>query len=146
MSAGGQNAMAALLFHPEFYNVAVADSGSHDNRMDKIWWNEQWMGWPVDERYADSSNAENAWRLQGNLLLMVGELDENVDPSTTMQVVDKLIKADKAFDLFYLPGGGHGVSCGAYGQRLMWDFFIRHLAGRKTPDWNRPVQEKPPVR
>ncbi|MDX6913888.1 DPP IV N-terminal domain-containing protein [Pectobacterium carotovorum] len=146
VSAGGQNAMAALLFHPEFYNVAVADSGSHDNRMDKIWWNEQWMGWPVDEKYADSSNAENAWRLQGKLLLMVGELDENVDPSTTMQVVDKLIKADKDFDLFYLPGGGHGVSGGAYGQRLMWDFFIRHLAGRKTPDWNRPVQEKPPAR
>jgi len=46
-STGGQNAMGALLFHPEFYKVAVASSGCHDNRMDKIWWNEQWMGWPI---------------------------------------------------------------------------------------------------
>ncbi|MEQ9864025.1 S9 family peptidase [Pectobacterium aroidearum] len=144
VSAGGQSAMAALLFHPEFYTVAVADSGSHDNRMDKIWWNEQWMGWPIGKEYTESSNAENAWRLQGKLLLMVGELDENVDPSTTMQVVDRLIKANKDFDLFYMPGGGHGVSGSAYGQRLMWDFFIRHLAGRKTPDWNSPVAEQSP--
>lgn len=143
VSAGGQSAMAALLFHPEFYTVAVADSGSHDNRMDKIWWNEQWMGWPIGKEYTASSNAENAWRLQGKLLLMVGELDENVDPSTTMQVVDRLIKANKDFDLFYMPGGGHGVSSSAYGQRLMWDFFIRHLAGRKTPDWNSPVEQSP---
>ncbi|WP_242506193.1 DPP IV N-terminal domain-containing protein [Pectobacterium zantedeschiae] len=146
VSAGGQSAMAALLFHPEFYTVAVADSGSHDNRMDKIWWNEQWMGWPIGKEYTESSNAENAWRLQGKLLLMVGELDKNVDPSTTMQVVDRLIKANKDFDLFYMPGGGHGVSGGAYGQRLMWDFFIRHLAGRKTPDWNSPVTEQSPRR
>ena len=46
-SAGGQNSMGALLFHPEFYKVAVSNSGCHDNRMDKIWWNEQWMGWPL---------------------------------------------------------------------------------------------------
>ncbi|PWC15213.1 S9 family peptidase [Brenneria roseae subsp. americana] len=136
VSAGGQSAMAALLFHPEFYKVAVADSGSHDNRMDKIGWNEQWMGWPVGPWYAASSNVENAGRLQGKLLLMVGELDENVDPSSTMQVADRLIKAGKDFDLFYQPGGGHGVSAGIYGQRKLLDFFVRHLAGRKTPDWN----------
>ena len=47
VSAGGQNALGALLFHPEFYKVGVAACGCHDNRMDKIWWNEQWMGWPV---------------------------------------------------------------------------------------------------
>jgi len=62
-SAGGQSALGALLFHPEFYKVAVTNSGCHDNRMDKIWWNEQWMGWPVGPQYAASSNADNAYRL-----------------------------------------------------------------------------------
>ncbi|MEE3660561.1 DPP IV N-terminal domain-containing protein [Brenneria sp. g21c3] len=138
VSAGGQSAMAALLFHPELYKVAVADSGSHDNRMDKNWWNEQWMGWPLGPWYAAASNVENAWRLQGKLLLMVGELDDNVDPSSTLQVADRLIKAGKEFDLLYVPGGGHGVSGGAYGQRKALDFFVRHLAGGKTPDWNVP--------
>ncbi len=74
-SAGGQNAMRALLSHGDFYKVAVADSGCHDNRMDKIWWNEQWMGWPVDDSYAKSSNVVDAHLLTGKLLLIMGELD-----------------------------------------------------------------------
>jgi dipeptidyl aminopeptidase/acylaminoacyl peptidase len=135
-SAGGQNAMAALLFHPEFYRAAVANSGSHDNRMDKIWWNEQWMGWPVGPWYAESSNMENAWRLQGKLLLVMGEMDKNVDPATTLQVADRLIKANKDFELFLVPGGGHGAG-GRYGQRKLMDFFVRNLRGEATPDWNR---------
>ena len=73
-SAGGQNAMAALLFHNDFYKVAVALCGCHDNRMDKVWWNEQWMGYPIDESYSASSNVDNAWRLKGKLLLINGEL------------------------------------------------------------------------
>ena len=86
-SAGGQNAMAALLFHGDFYKAAAADCGCHDNRMDKIWWNEAWMGWPVDKAYEESSNVANAHRLTGKLLLTVGETDHNVDPASTMQVV-----------------------------------------------------------
>jgi dipeptidyl aminopeptidase/acylaminoacyl peptidase len=135
-SAGGQNAMGALLFHPEFYKAAVANSGCHDNRMDKIWWNEQWMGWPVGPQYAAASNVENAAKLQGKLLLVVGELDTNVDPSSTLQVVNALIKANKNFDLLYVPGGGHGAG-GAYGQRLLEDFFVHNLLGMEPPDWNR---------
>ncbi|HWT66332.1 MAG TPA: prolyl oligopeptidase family serine peptidase, partial [Terracidiphilus sp.] len=134
-SAGGQNALAALLFHPEFYKAGVANCGSHDNRMDKIWWNEQWMGWPVGPWYGESSNVDNAWRLQGKLMLVVGEMDKNVDPSTTMQVVDRLIKANKYFDLLVVPGGGHGAG-GAYGERKLMDFFVYNLAGEKTPEWN----------
>jgi len=133
-SAGGQNAMGALLFHPEFYKVAVSNSGCHDNRMDKIWWNEQWMGWPVGPQYAASSNVENAAKLQGKLLLVVGELDTNVDPSSTFQVVNALIKAGKKFDLLYVPGGGHGAG-GAYYQHLLQDFFVHHLIGVEPPDW-----------
>ena len=135
-SSGGQSAMGALLFHPEFYQMAVASSGCHDNRMDKIWWNEQWMGWPVGQQYSDSSNVDNAWRLQGKLMLVVGEMDKNVDPSSTYQVVDRLIKAKKQFDLLVIPGGGHGLG-GRYGQLKLLDFFVRNLEGETALDWNR---------
>jgi dipeptidyl aminopeptidase/acylaminoacyl peptidase len=140
-SAGGQNAMGALLFHPEFYQVAVSNSGCHDNRMDKIWWNEQWMSWPLGPQYAASSNVDNAARLQGKLLLVMGEMDTNVDPSSTLQVVNALIKANKKFDLLYVPGGGHGAG-GAYGQRLLEDFFVHNLLGAEPPDWNQSAPAK----
>jgi dipeptidyl aminopeptidase/acylaminoacyl peptidase len=141
-SAGGQNALGALLFHPEFYKAAVANSGSHDNRMDKIWWNEQWMGWPVGPEYAASSNVDNAYRLQGRLLLVMGELDTNVDPSSTMQVVNALIKADKDFELLDVPGGGHGAG-GEYGQRRLLDFFLRSLKQQSTVNWNATPSTAP---
>ena len=134
-SAGGQNAMGALLFHPEFYKVAVSTSGCHDNRMDKIWWNEQWMGWPLGPQYIASSNMENASKLQGRLLLSVGELDENVDPASTMQVVNALIKAGKTFDFVFLPGQGHTPG-GPWGDRKRYDFFVHWLLGVEPPNWN----------
>ena len=133
-SAGGQNSLGALLFHPEFYKAAVSAAGCHDNRMDKIWWNEQWMGWPIGPQYAESSNVDNAYRLQGALLLVVGEMDTNVDPSSTMQVVNQLIKHDKPFDLLVIPGAGHG-SGGAYGDHKRYDFFVRELLGLTPPKW-----------
>ena len=139
-SAGGQNSMGALLFHPEFYKVAVSNSGCHDNRMDKIWWNEQWMGWPLGPHYAASSNVDNAKRLEGKLLLVVGEMDTNVDPASTLQVVNALIKADKKFDLLFVPGGGHGAG-GVFGQRLLEDFFVHNLLGVEPPDWNTRPRE-----
>ncbi len=134
-SAGGQNAAGAVLFHPEFYKVAVASCGCHDNRMDKMWWNEQWMGWPVGEEYAESSNVENAWRLKGSLLLLNGEMDNNVDPSSTVQLVNALIKANKDFDYVFLPGARH-TSGGVYGERKRRDFFVKNLLGLEPPVWN----------
>ncbi len=125
-SAGGQNAAGALLFHPEFYKAAVASCGCHDNRMDKASWNEQWMGYPVGPHYAECSNIDNAHRLQGKLMLILGEMDTNVPPESTMRLVNALIKADKDFDLIVVPGAGHG-SGGSYGRRRMYDFFVRHL-------------------
>jgi dipeptidyl aminopeptidase/acylaminoacyl peptidase len=130
-SAGGQSALRALLAHGDFYQAAVADSGCHDNRMDKIWWNEQWMGWPVGPHYAEQSNVTQAHRLQGKLLLMAGELDKNVDPASTMQVVNALIKANKDFELLVVPGAGHGILGSAYGQRRLVDFFSRNLLGER---------------
>jgi dipeptidyl aminopeptidase/acylaminoacyl peptidase len=134
-SAGGQNAAGAVLFHPEFYKVAVASCGCHDNRMDKMWWNEQWMGWPVGEEYAQSSNVDNAWRLKGKLLLINGEMDNNVDPTSTMQVVNALIKANKEFEYVFLPGAKH-TSGGAFGERKRRDFFVKNLLGVEPPEWN----------
>lgn len=127
-SAGGQNALGGMLFHPEFYKAAVADCGCHDNRMDKIHWNEGWMGL-MGPHYADNSNVTHAHKLQGKLFLTVGELDTNVDPASTMQVVDALIKADKDFDLVVVPGQGHGVGETPYLRRRRQDFFVRHLLG-----------------
>ena len=128
-SAGGQSALGALLFHGDFYKAAAADCGCHDNRMDKIWWNEAWMGWPIGPEYAASSNVVNAKNLTGKLLLTVGELDHNVDPASTMQVVSALIKADKDFELLILPGRDHGAGESPYAARRRMDFFVRHLLG-----------------
>ncbi len=128
-SAGGQNALGALLFHGDFYKAAAADCGCHDNRMDKIWWNEQWMDWPVGPHYADNSNVTHAKNLTGSLLLTVGEVDTNVDPSSTMQVVNELIKADKDFEMIVVPNGKHGVGESRHMQRKRVDFFRRHLGG-----------------
>ena len=126
-SAGGQSAMRALLDHADFYHVAVADCGCHDNRMDKIWWNEQWMGWPVDEGYRQSSNVEDADRLQGQLLLIVGELDHNVDPASTYQVVAALQRARKSFSFMPIMNTGHGAAETKFGSRLRQEFLIEHL-------------------
>lgn len=134
-SAGGQNAMGALLFHPNFYQTGVAACGCHDNRMDKMWWNEAWMGYPIGPHYAASSNVENAHKLKGDLMLIVGEIDDNVDPASTFQVADALIKADKEFDLVVMPGHRH-TSGGEYGSRKRMDFFIEHLMEEETPNWN----------
>lgn len=128
-SAGGQNALAALLWHGDFYKAAVADCGCHDNRMDKVWWNEQWMSYPVDKSYEESSNVVNAHLLTGKLLLTVGEVDSNVDPASTMQVADALIKANKDYELIVFPGANHGAGESPYGKRRRMDFFVKNLLG-----------------
>jgi len=134
-SAGGQNALAAVLWHGDFYKAAYAACGCHDNRMDKIWWNEQWMGYPVDSSYVECSNVENAYRLERPLMLVVGELDDNVDPASTMQVVNALQKAGKDFELVVIPGAHHTMGEN-YGDHKRYDFFVRHLMGVEPPKWS----------
>ncbi len=135
-SAGGQNSLGGVLFHPDFYKVVVTNSGCHDNRMDKLWWNEQWMGWPLGPQYAASSNVDNAYRLQGKALIIVGELDTNVDPASSLQVVNALVKAHKHFDMLYIPGQDHGV--GILGsEHYRDDYFVHNLLGVEPPDWNK---------
>jgi len=143
-SAGGQNAAAAVLFHPEFYKVAVANSGCHDNRLDKASWNEQWMGYlppdkiwskDADNWYSKCSNIDNAAKLRGKLFLIVGEMDDNVPPESTMRFVDALIKARKDFDLLVVPGANHGAASPVT-QRRTLDYFVHNLQGKEPPDRN----------
>jgi dipeptidyl aminopeptidase/acylaminoacyl peptidase len=143
-SAGGQSAAAAVLFHPEFYKVAVANSGCHDNRLDKASWNEQWMGYmspdkiwskDADNWYSQNSNIDNAAKLRGRLLLIVGEMDDNVPPESTFRFVDALTKARKDFELVVVPGANHGAASPVT-QRRLQDFFAHNLLGIEPPDRN----------
>lgn len=83
---------------------------------------------------------DNASKLRGELLLIVGEQDSNVDPASTARVVEALIQAGKDFDLLGVPGGEHSVGRSSgpidYVQRRQYDFFVRHLLGAPTPRWN----------
>ncbi len=140
-SAGGQSSTGGLLFYPDFYKVAVSSCGCHDNRMDKIWWNEQWMGYPIGSHYEECSNVTNAHKLQGKLMLILGEVDDNVDPASTMQLVNALIKANKDFDFLMVPNMGHSTG-GDYGERKRRDFFVRHLYHTEPPSWTISLTEE----
>lgn len=134
-SAGGQESTTAVLLHGDFYKAAYSSCGCHDNRMDKIWWNEQWMGYPVDSTYAECSNVVNAPKLERPLMLVVGELDDNVDPSSTYQVANALEKAGKDFELVVLPGVHHTMG-EKFGEHKRYDFFVRNLLKVTPPSWN----------
>ena len=134
-SAGGQESTTAVLLHGDFYKAAYSSCGCQDNRMDKIWWNELWMGYPVDKSYEECSNVVNAHKLQGALMLVVGELDDNVDPSSTFQVANALEKAGKDFELVVLPGVHHTMG-EKFGEHKRFDFFVKNLLKVTPPKWN----------
>jgi dipeptidyl aminopeptidase/acylaminoacyl peptidase len=94
------------------------------------------MGYPVGPYYAEQSNITNAAKLEGNLLLMVGEGDTNVPPESTYRLADALIKAGKTFDFLTLPGMGH-TDGGPYGRIKKIDFFVKHLLDVDPPDRNK---------
>lgn len=134
-SAGGQESTTAVLLHGDFYKAAYSSCGCQDNRMDKIWWNELWMSYPIDSSYVECSNVENASKLERPLMLVVGELDDNVDPSSTYQVVNALVKANKDFELVVLPGVHHTMG-EEFGEHKRYDFFVKNLLGVTPPKWN----------
>lgn len=136
-SAGGYDAAHALLAYPDFYKVAVASSADHDHRMEKAWWPEMYMGWPVDSAYHLQSNITMAGNLKGKLLITHGGIDENVNPSATFKLAEALIKADKQFDMLILPSQRHGY-LGAhqkYFTKTRWNYFVKHLRGVE-PIWD----------
>lgn len=133
VSAGGYAAAHAILAHPEIYKVSVAISGNHDHRMDKAWWNELWMGYPVGKEYREQSNITMAAKLQGHLLLIHGDIDDNVNVSSTLRFADALIKANKDFDLLIVPNQSHGEGTNTYITRRRWNYFVQHLLGVEPP-------------
>ncbi len=136
-SAGGYDAGHAMLEFPDFYKVSVASSGDHDFRMEKAWWPEMYMGWPVDEAYEAQSNITMAGNLKGKLLLVHGGIDENVNPSATFKLAEALVKADKPFDLLILPSQHHGYQGQHlnYFRKRQWNYFVEHLLGQQ-PVWD----------
>lgn len=142
-SAGGQNAAGAVIFHGDFYKAAVASCGCHDNRFDKASWNEQWMGYPVGSHYAENSNLTHAARLQGKLLLLVGDRDRNVPPQATLWLAEALEHAGKPFELKRFSNQGHSDG-GTAGRRMMRGFFLRTLAARGTKASGREAENKQP--
>ena len=110
-SAGGQNTAHAMLLHGDFYKAGAADCGCYDNRIDKLWWNEQWLGYPVGPWYEDNSCARYAANLRGRLFLSVGESDTNVDVKCSYDFRDALLAAGKKeqFEFHVVPGANHGA-------------------------------------
>jgi len=136
-SAGGYDAGRAVLAYPDFYKVAVASSADHDHRMEKAWWPEMYMGWPVDSAYHLQSNITNAGNLKGKLLITHGGIDENVNPSATFKLAEALIKADKQFDMLILPSQRHGYQGQhqKYFTKTRWNYFVENLKGDE-PIWD----------
>ncbi|MEV0389344.1 DPP IV N-terminal domain-containing protein [Nonomuraea sp. NPDC050643] len=147
-SGGGYATVRAMCLYPEFYKVGVATCGNHDQRFYQLAWGETYDG-PYDaERYARSSNVEIADRLEGRLLLIHGEMDDNVHPHLTMRLVNRLIAADKDFDLLIVPGAEHlFVGYESYVIRRRWDFLVRHLLGVEPPPGYRiaPISPDPSI-
>ena len=139
-SAGGYGAAHAMLVFPDFYKVGLASSGDHDARLDKAWWNELYQGYPVQDDYAGQSNVTMADRLQGHLLLEHGDVDDNVHPVETLRFVDALIKANKNFDMLFVPNMYHGEGANPYLVRRRWDYFVQYLL-RVTPPSNFAIKE-----
>ncbi len=160
-SGGGFMSTAALLSFPDFYKVAVSSAGNHDNNIYNVWWGEVHHGVQektrkvkkenasgeeeeVEETYFQSqikTNIELAKNLKGKLLLVHGDMDNNVSPSNTIRLVDALVKANKRFDLMILPGARHGFGrSNDYFERLKWHYFAEHLIGdyRSSTDLKNP--------
>lgn len=133
-SGGGFATARAMLLYPEVYKVGVAESGNHDNRFYHASWAEAYDGRLDADAESHLSNTGLAERLRGKLLLIHGEMDDNVNPHLTMRLVDRLIAANRDFDLLIVPGAEHGlVGYEAYTTRKNWDYLVRHLLGLVPP-------------
>ena len=148
-SGGGFASTDAILSYPDFYKVAVSMSGNHDNRTYQAAWGEKYQGLLVrdtlrgTDNYANQVNYFKAKNLKGKLFLMHGDLDDNVHPANTIQVVNALMKANKSFDLLIIPDFAHAVHQEPYVIRRTWDYFVQNLMG-VTPPVNYEIAAPPP--
>ena len=133
-SGGGYAAARALLVHPGFYRVGVALAGNHDPGVCLPMWAEQYHGDLSEDGRRAMSNPALAAAMEGKLLLVHGEVDENVLPSQSLRLVDALVAADKDVDLLLVPGGEHTLLLRMHHvTRRTWDYFVRHLHGTEPP-------------
>ncbi len=143
-SGGGFMSAAAMFVYPDFYKVAVSESGNHDNAVYNSWWSEKHNG--IKEiitakgdttfQYTIDKNPDIAKNLKGNLMLSTGDIDNNVNPANSIRVVNALIKANKRFEYVVLPGQRHAY--GDMSEYFFWrkaDYFVQHLLG----DYSQPV-------
>ncbi|MFJ9849064.1 DPP IV N-terminal domain-containing protein [Streptomyces sp. NPDC101150] len=139
-SGGGFAAARAMLDFPEVYKTGVALSGSHDARYFNLGFVESYDGADNPEAWARTSNVEMADRLAGKLLLIHGEMDDQVHPDHTLRLADRLLAADKDFELLLVPGAEHTfIDCLAYVRKHCWDFLVRELMGTQPPAY-RPAR------
>jgi dipeptidyl aminopeptidase/acylaminoacyl peptidase len=131
-SAGGFDAARFILRRPGFFKVAVASSGNHDARLDKAWWPEVTMGDPAPAVWARNSNMAVAGNLQGKLLLIHGDIDDNVPITESFRLGEALIKAHRDFDMVVLPNTTHRVYQ-PYFWRKFRDYFVRNLLDEAPP-------------
>jgi dipeptidyl-peptidase 4 len=137
-SGGGFASTDALLRYPDFFKVAVSSAGNHDNRTYNIYWAEKYQGLlerdtlRKTDNFAASANKTMANNLRGHLLLMHGDMDDNVNPANTIQVVNALIRANKSFDLIIAPNRNHRLN-EPYFIRRRWDYFVQYLLGQTPP-------------
>jgi len=138
-SGGGFASTDAMLRYPEFFKVAVSSSGNHDNRSYNIYWAEKYQGLMTKDtirktdNFETSANKGMAKNLQGHLMLMHGDMDDNVHPANTIQLLDELEKANRTFDLVWAPNRNHGLN-EPYFVRRRWDYFVQYLMGVTPPD------------
>jgi dipeptidyl aminopeptidase/acylaminoacyl peptidase len=140
-SGGGYASARAILFYPDFYKVAVSSAGNHDQRGYLADWGERYQGLLNGDNYLNQVNEKLAKNLKGKLLLACGDLDDNVHPALTFQLVDALIKANKDFNLLILPNRNHYFKIDEYFIRKKWDYFVEHLLHEKPP---KEYKIKPP--
>jgi dipeptidyl-peptidase 4 len=132
-----------MLLYPDFYKVAVSSAGNHDQRGYLPIWGESYQGMPVGDNYAAQANPSIAAQLRGKLLLAYGEMDDNVPPALTLQLIDALMRANKDFDLLVIPNGSHAMSMNPYFKRRRWDYFVQHLLGLTPPSGFRLREHVP---
>ena len=132
-SAGGYDACRALLIKPDFYKVGVSSAGNHDQRIDKVWWNELYMGFPEGPEYEQQANMAKAANLKGKLLLIHGDMDNNVNPIETIKMANALMEANRDFDMLIIPNKDHNLYDHKFFTRKRWDYFVKNLMGAEPP-------------
>jgi len=137
-SGGGFMSTAAMLVYPDFFKAAVSSAGNHDNSVYNSWWSETHHGVKeeIDEKgkishtYKIDNNHSIAKNLKGHLMLIHGDVDNNVHPAGTIRMANALIKANKRFKFMTMPGQRHGFgSMTEYSFWLRADHFSKYLLG-----------------